>query len=205
VTSQPPVYLVDDDRAVRDAVALLLSTYGLRVETFAHPLDFLSRQPELEPGCIVLDLRMPAITGLQLQQKLQESGCGWPIVLLTGHGDMQACRRAFKAGAVDFLSKPVDEHVLMEAINAAFAALARYREQDEQRALLARLTERERQVLALVAQGYATKEIAAALELSPRTVETHRAHISEKIGSTSVVEFARLAQASQEPGPGGHP
>ena len=205
MTSQPPVYLVDDDRAVRDAVALLLSTYGLRVEAFAHPLDFLSRQPELEPGCIVLDLRMPAITGLQLQQKLQESGCGWPIVLLTGHGDMQACRRAFKAGAVDFLSKPVDEHVLMEAINAAFAALARYREQDEQRALLARLTERERQVLALVAQGYATKEIAAALELSPRTVETHRAHISEKIGSTSVVEFARLAQASQEPGPGGHP
>lgn len=205
MTFQPPVYLVDDDRAVRDAVALLLSTYGLRVETFAHPLDFLSRQPELEPGCIVLDLRMPAITGLQLQQKLQDSGCGWPIVLLTGHGDMQACRRAFKAGAVDFLSKPVDEHVLMEAVNTAFAALARYREQDEQRALLARLTEREREVLALVAQGYATKEIAAALELSPRTVETHRAHISEKIGSTSVVEFARLAQASLEPGSGGNP
>lgn len=202
MTSQPPVYLVDDDRAVRDAVALLLSTYGLRVEAFAHPLDFLARQPGLEPGCLVVDLRMPAITGLQLQQKLQDAGCGWPIILLTGHGDMQACRRAFKAGAVDFLSKPVDEHVLMEAINAAFAELARYREHDEQRTLLERLTERERQVLALVGQGYATKEIAAALGLSPRTVETHRAHISEKIGSSSVVEFARLAQADEGQGSG---
>jgi len=197
VMPHPPVYLIDDDSAVRDAVALLLATYGMRVESFAHPLDFLARQPELEPGCIVVDLRMPAITGLQLQQRLSEAGCGWPVILLTGHGDMQACRRAFKAGAVDFLGKPVDEHVLMEAVNTAFAALARYREQDEQRSLLARLTERERQVLVLVGQGYPTKEIAAALGLSPRTVETHRAHISEKIGSSSVVEFARLAQAAQ--------
>lgn len=190
-----PVYLVDDDEAVREALSLLLRTYGLTVETCGDPTAFLARLDRSRPGCLLVDLRMPAISGLQLQERLAAEGIDWPVIVITGHGDVHACRRAFKAGAVDFLTKPVDEQVLVDAVQAGFKTLAARRERAEAQALIGRLTEREREVLDMVSRGWSTKEIAQALSLSPRTVDTHRANIAEKLGTTSVAEFARLMLA----------
>lgn len=190
------VHLVDDDEAVRDGLGLLLSTMGFAVEAYATPAAFLAALPGARPGCILLDLRMPLMSGLQLQDRLAQLGCDWPVILMTGHGGLEACRRAFKAGAVDFLTKPVDEEALMDAVQAGFARHAerqgRAAEAAEARMLLERLTVREREVLAMVGGGHPTKDIARALDLSPRTVETHRANIAAKLGTSSVAEMARL-------------
>lgn len=194
-----PVYLVDDDEGVRSALSLLLGTYGIRIETFGDPTAFLARAPKLKPGVLLLDLRMPAITGLQLHEKLAAIGCDWPTIICTGHGDVHACRRAFKAGVVDFLTKPIDEQVLVEALQQASAALDTRAERAEAVKLVALLTEREREVLDMVGRGWSTREIAESLELSPRTVDTHRANIAQKLGTTSVAEFARLAMIGQAP------
>lgn len=188
-----PIYLVDDDDAVRAAISLLLRTHGFAVETFADAMQLLARLNDLTPGCLLIDMRMPMISGLQLQERLLAARCDWPAIIITGHGDMQACRRAFKAGAVDFLSKPIDEQVLIEALEQALAILDQRRERAEAEAQLAQLTEREREVLDMVSRGWATKEIAQTLQLSPRTVDSHRANIAQKLGTTSVAEFARLA------------
>ncbi len=194
-----PVYLVDDDEGVRSALSLLLSTYGIRIETFGDPTAFLVRAPKLKPGVLMLDLRMPAITGLQLHEKLRAIGCDWPTIICTGHGDVHACRRAFKAGVVDFLTKPIDEQVLIEALQQASGALDARAEKAEAAQLVAQLTDREREVLDMVGRGWSTKEIAEALQLSPRTVDTHRANIAQKLGTTSVAEFARLSLIGQAP------
>jgi len=194
-----PVYLVDDDEGVRSALSLLLGTYGIRIETFGDPTAFLARAPKLKPGVLLLDLRMPAITGLQLHEKLAAIGCDWPTIICTGHGDVHACRRAFKAGVVDFLTKPIDEQVLVEALQQASAALDTRAERAEAAKLVALLTEREREVLDMVGRGWSTREIAESLELSPRTVDTHRANIAQKLGTTSVAEFARFAMIGQAP------
>ena len=194
-----PVYLVDDDEGVRSALSLLLGTYGIRIETFGDPTAFLARAQKLKPGVLLLDLRMPAITGLQLHEKLAAIGCDWPTIICTGHGDVHACRRAFKAGVVDFLTKPIDEQVLVEALQQASAALDTRAERAEAAKLVALLTEREREVLDMVGRGWSTREIAESLELSPRTVDTHRANIAQKLGTTSVAEFARFAMIGQAP------
>jgi FixJ family two-component response regulator len=194
-----PVYLVDDDEGVRSALSLLLGTYGIRIETFGDPTAFLARAPKLKPGVLMLDLRMPAITGLQLHEKLRAIGCDWPTIICTGHGDVHACRRAFKAGVVDFLTKPIDEQVLIEALQQASGALDARAEKAEAAQLVAQLTDREREVLDMVGRGWSTKEIAEALRLSPRTVDTHRANIAQKLGTTSVAEFARLSLIGQAP------
>ncbi|GMB80569.1 response regulator transcription factor [Shinella zoogloeoides] len=194
-----PVYLVDDDEGVRSALSLLLGTYGIRIETFGDPTAFLARAQKLKPGVLLLDLRMPAITGLQLHEKLAAIGCDWPTIICTGHGDVHACRRAFKAGVVDFLTKPIDEQVLVEALQQASAALDTRAERAEAAKLVALLTEREREVLDMVGRGWSTREIAESLQLSPRTVDTHRANIAQKLGTTSVAEFARLAMIGQAP------
>lgn len=194
-----PVYLVDDDEGVRSALSLLLGTYGIRIETFGDPTAFLARAPKLKPGVLMLDLRMPAITGLQLHEKLGAIGCDWPTIICTGHGDVHACRRAFKAGVVDFLTKPIDEQVLIEALQQASGALDARAERAEAAQLVAQLTDREREVLDMVGRGWSTKEIAETLELSPRTVDTHRANIAQKLGTTSVAEFARLSLIGQAP------
>lgn len=194
-----PVYLVDDDEGVRSALSLLLGTYGIRIETFGDPTAFLARAPKLKPGVLMLDLRMPAITGLQLHEKLGAIGCDWPTIICTGHGDVHACRRAFKAGVVDFLTKPIDEQVLIEALQQASGALDARAEKAEAAQLVAQLTDREREVLDMVGRGWSTKEIAEALQLSPRTVDTHRANIAQKLGTTSVAEFARLSLIGQAP------
>lgn len=192
-----PVYLVDDDEGVRSALSLLLGTYSIRIETFGDPTTFLARAPKLKPGVLLLDLRMPAITGMQLHEKLGAIGCDWPTIICTGHGDVHACRRAFKAGVVDFLTKPIDEQVLIEALQQASGALDQQAERAEAVQLVAQLTDREREVLDMVGRGWSTREIAETLNLSPRTVDTHRANIAQKLGTTSVAEFARLALIGQ--------
>ena len=192
-----PIYLVDDDEAVREALSLLLGTYGYEVEAFTDPTQFLARLDRSRPGCLLVDLRMPSVSGLQLQERLAGEGVDWPFIVITGHGDIHACRRAFRAGAVDFLTKPVDEQVLVEAVQAGMASLDSRAEAAEGRALLSSLTEREREVLDMVSRGWASKEIAEALEISPRTVDTHRANIASKLGTSSVAEFVRIAGVAQ--------
>lgn len=199
-----PVYLVDDDEAVCHALSLLLSTVGIRVNGFTDPQSFLARLGQLEPGCLILDIRMPAISGLKLQERLAEQGIDWPTIVISGHGDIEACRRAFRNGAVDFLSKPVDEQDLIEAIQKAQDALdlrlRRRAQQTETESLLASLTPREREVLDHIARGFTTRQIAESLGLSSRTVDTHRASLGSKLGTTSQAELTRLwleGQASQ--------
>lgn len=191
------VYLIDDDADVRDALVLLLRTMGFAPRPFASVQSFLDRPDPRQDGCLVVDIRMPGTSGLQLLERMAEEAGRMPTVMISGHGDVAACRRAFKAGAVDFLTKPIDEQVLLEAVEAAFAALDQRRQAEVARAgrdaRLARLTQREREILDLVAGGLSTKEIARVLDVSPRTVETHRAHIAEKIGAGSVAEMVRFA------------
>lgn len=190
------VYLVDDDAAVREALCLLMSTVGIDATAYSGPEAFLRDLPKLSPACLILDIRMPAISGLRLQERLTEAGIDWPTVVISGHGDIEACRKAFRNGAVDFLSKPVDEQDLIDAIQKGQAALdssaAARAEHEETLVLLAALTPRESEVLALVARGFTTREIAGGLRLSPRTVESHRAAIGAKLGTTSPVEMTRL-------------
>lgn len=191
-----PVYLVDDDEAVRRALGLLLSTVGITVTGFGDPQAFLVQVPKLTPGCLIVDIRMPVLSGLKLQEKLNEQGIDWPTIVISGHGDIEACRRAFRNGAVDFLSKPVDEQDLIDAIqkgqDALERTLSRRAEKAETLALLAALTPREHEVLDRIAAGFTTRQIAEGLGLSPRTVESHRAAIGAKLGTTSQAEMTRL-------------
>ena len=190
------VFLIDDDQDVRDALSLLLRTCGFAVDTFPSALAFVERPDREVAGCIVVDVRMPGLSGLQLLERLAAEGDRLPVVVVTGHGDVVACRRAFRGGAVDFLTKPVDEQALIEAVEAGLdrleAGLDQQAEAEEARALLVRLTPREHEVLDMVARGWATKDIARALDVSPRTVEAHRANLAEKLGTNSVAEMVRL-------------
>lgn len=189
------VYLVDDDEAVRNALSLLLETVGLTVRSFASPETFLMQSTGLTPGCLILDIRMPAISGLKLQERLNEQGVSWPTVIISGHGDIEACRRAFRNGAIDFLSKPVDEQDLIDAIQKGHAELESRRQASAERAeavaLVRHLSAREQEVLEMIAKGLTTKQIADALTLSPRTVESHRAAIAAKAGTSSAAELTR--------------
>lgn len=198
------VYLVDDDEAVRNALTLLLETVGLTVRSFASPETFLNQAASLVPGCLILDIRMPAISGLKLQEKLTNQGLSWPTVVISGHGDIEACRRAFRNGAIDFLSKPVDEQELIDAIQKGHGALEAQQQVSAERAeavaLVNHLSAREQEVLGMIAKGLTTKQIADALGLSPRTVESHRAAIAAKAGTSSAAELTRYwldAQANQ--------
>lgn len=191
-----PVYLVDDDDAVRSALILLLSTVGIEASGFADPQTFLSQIGGLPPGCLVLDIRMPVVSGLKLQEELTNQGIDLPTIIISGHGDIEACRRAFHNGAVDFLSKPVDEQDLIDAIQKSFGILDQQlqgaAEKSEARTLVALLTPREAEVLDRVSEGFSTRQIADGLNLSPRTVESHRASICAKLGTTSQAELTRI-------------
>ncbi|WP_281855827.1 response regulator transcription factor [Litoreibacter halocynthiae] len=189
------VYLVDDDEAVRNALSLLLDTVGLNVRSFSSPETFLAQAADLMPGCLILDIRMPAISGLKLQEKLTDQGVSWPTVIISGHGDIEACRRAFRNGAIDFLSKPVDEQDLIDAIQKGHRELESRQQASAERAeavaLVQYLSTREQEVLEMIAKGLTTKQIADALGLSPRTVESHRAAIAAKAGTSSAAELTR--------------
>lgn len=201
---EPTVYLVDDDDAVRDALGFLLGTVGLNVRPFADGLA-LERALDAEGppsiGCLLLDIRMPHISGLQLQVRLQERGVDLPVILLTGHADVDLCRRAFHQGAVDFLSKPVDETELLEAVQRAVRQHLRGRERQavsvQARQRLSRLTAREHEVLRGMLDGQTSKQTARALEISARTVETHRASLFAKLQAESLAEVIRLALAGE--------
>ena len=191
-----PVYLVDDDDAVREALSLLLRTVGLQVRGFSSPEGLLASVGGLAPGCLVLDIRMPTMSGLKLQTTLIDRGINWPTVVISGHGDIEACRRAFRNGAIDILGKPVDEQDLIDAIQKGHDALEQQQRQtaeaSEAHDLISRLTQREAEVLEMVAKGLTTRQISDALGLSARTVDSHRAAIAAKTGTASTAEQTRL-------------
>ncbi|NWK79565.1 MULTISPECIES: response regulator transcription factor [Aquitalea] len=192
----PTVFIVDDDPAVRDSLALLIMAQGMRTVTFASAMEFLETYTEGEIGCMVLDIRMPQITGLALQEKLVERGLSIPIVFITGHGDIEQCRRAFQSGAIDFLTKPIDQNRLIDSLRKGIRLSIQQQQQDEETQevmnQLARISGREREVLELVADGLSSKEIARQLDLSPRTIEVHRANLFSKLGVDSLADLIRF-------------
>ena len=191
----PLINLVDDDDAVRESLALLIGTVGLRVTGWKHPQEFLASFDRESIGAVVLDVRMPGVSGLSVLDLLREQGVDQPVIMLTGHGTVEMCRRAFKAGAAEFLEKPVDDEQLLEALHNAVRLHVCSRERlaadREARESVARLSEREREVLSLVVEGLTNKEIARALSLSPRTVEAHRANLSAKLQVGSLAQLIR--------------
>jgi FixJ family two-component response regulator len=198
VNARHVVYLVDDDDALRRATSRLLQSSGLDVRAFASAEAFLSEYDGAEPGCLLLDLRMPGQSGLELQRTLRERGVGLPIVFLTGHADVPASVHAMKGGAIDFLEKPVDEDRLLGAIESALEAdLAARRERGDLtqiQARLASLTGREREVLVEVVAGKLNKQVANALGIAERTVKLHRARVLEKMGAESLADLVRIAE-----------
>ena len=191
------VFVVDDDFAVRDSLALLLGLRGFATRCYANGEAFLAAVDTRARGCVLLDYRMPDIDGLAVQSALAARGVALPIVFLTAHGDVATARAALKAGAFDFVEKPIDDAVLIATIEAAFARDTQGRAREERRsafeARLARLTARERDVLELVVLGRHNREIAAQLGISPRTVEVHKARIMDKLQVDRLPELIRLA------------
>jgi two-component system response regulator FixJ len=191
----PVIHLIDDDAAVRDSLALLISTVGLRVQAWADPLAFVKGFDLQGVGAIVLDVRMPGISGLTVLDMLVAQGVDQPVILLTGHGTVEMCRRAFKSGAAEFLEKPVNDEQLLETLQNAVRQHVKSRERhqaDQQaRERYAQLSEREREVLGLIVAGLTNKEIGRALTLSPRTVESHRANLFAKLQAESLAQLIR--------------
>lgn len=191
----PLIQVVDDDDAVRESLALLIGTVGLRVASWKHPQAFLNGFDRESIGAIVLDVRMPGASGLSVLDLLRAQGVDQPVIMLTGHGTVEMCRRAFKAGAAEFFEKPVDDEQLLETLHIAVRLHVRSRERvvadREARECVARLSEREREVLSLVVTGLTNKEIARTLALSPRTVEAHRANLSAKLQVNSLAQLIR--------------
>ncbi|MDE1922636.1 MAG: response regulator transcription factor [Gammaproteobacteria bacterium] len=190
------VYVVDDDDGMRRALTLLLSTVGYNTHAYARPSEFLAKLKTDEPGCLVLDIRMPEMSGLELQRQLNRSGCMLPIIFITGHGDVPMAVQAMKAGAFEFIQKPFRDQDLLDQINHALRHDAENRQNVARRADVLRrletLTPRERQVMDLVVDGGANKVIAIDLGLSERTVEIHRAKVMEKMGARSVAHLVKL-------------
>ncbi len=194
-TLSPTIHLIDDDQAVRESLALLIGTVGLRVQAWSDPQAFLERFDREGIGAIVLDVRMPGISGLSVLETLVAQGVDQPVIMLTGHGTVAMCRRAFKAGAAEFLEKPVNDEALLEALQQAVRqhVHSRQRHQADRaaRERYAQLSEREREVLGLIVEGLTNKEIGRALGLSPRTVETHRANLFAKLQAPSLAQLIR--------------
>lgn len=191
----PLIHLIDDDRAVRDSLALLIGTVGLRVERWEDAQTFIERFDRQSIGAIVLDVRMPGISGLAVLDTLVAQGVDQPVIMLTGHGTVEMCRRAFKSGAAEFLEKPVDDEELLDALQNAVRQHVKSRERNradrDARSRYSQLSEREREVLALITAGLTNKEIGRALDVSPRTVETHRANLFAKLDAESLAQLIR--------------
>lgn len=190
------VFLIDDDAGVRDALTLLLSLKGIRTQPFANADSFIATYRTEWPGCVLTDLRMPGMTGLELQAAMRERGHEVPVVVLTAHGDVATARAALKNGAFDFLEKPVDDDMLVEVLRNALRVDRERRTRTDARSLgdqrLERLTQRERELLALIAAGHSNRDIAAQLGISARTVEVHKARIMEKLECRSLADLIRL-------------
>lgn len=195
---QPTIFVIDDDPAVRDSLTHMLEQEEFAVETFDSGEAFLAKDKSVPHGCAIVDSRMPGMTGLQLQEEMSRRGLGLPVIFLTGHGDIPTTVQAMRAGAFDFLTKPVAVQALLDTVHKALCEGAKRQSQitANQTALasLQSLTPREREVMAMVAQGLANKEIARQLGISHRTVEQHRASIMNKVGADSLIDLLRVAQ-----------
>jgi FixJ family two-component response regulator len=194
----PIVFVVDDDTSVRKGLKRLIKSVGLGVETFASAREFMDYEHPDRPGCLVLDVRMPGLSGLDLQEELAAAGHHMPIVFITGHGSITMSVRAMKAGAVNFLEKPFEDQdlldVIREAIEKDVQARQERRELANIRQRIDTLTPREYEVLRLVITGMLNKQIAAALGASEKTIKVHRSHVMRKMGIVSAAELARLAE-----------
>jgi len=194
----PVVFIIDDDAGVRSAMQRLLKSVGLRAEVFAAAQDFLPRTPHDGPSCLILDVRLPGMSGLELQGKLIEAGVHIPIIFITAHGDVPMTVKAMKSGAVEFLTKPFRDQDLLDAIQQALERdrVARQQQDDiaELQRRFERLTARERQVIRLVISGMATKEIASVLGTSEVTAKVHRSQVMHKMNAKSLVELGRMAE-----------
>ena len=192
-TQEQTVFVVDDDAAVRDSIQELVESVGLQAEGYPSARAFLDTFQPQRPGCLVLDVRMAEMSGLVLQQRLNELGAKIPVIVLTGHGDVSMAVQAMKAGAIDFIQKPYPEQALLDSINAALAVDAEFRRSsrvahaNEQQ--IAALTDREREVLNRTLSGSTSKEIAHELGISSRTVEAHRKNLLRKLGISTVKEL----------------
>jgi RNA polymerase sigma factor (sigma-70 family) len=207
----PTVVVVDDDASFCKALERLLRSAGYRAELYASPELFLERLPADGPGCVLLDLSLPGRSGLEVQEVLNRSERAWPIIFITGHGDIPSSVRAMKAGALDFLTKPFDAEQLLGAVEQGIARDAAQRTAQEERRELARrvatLTPREREVFALVVTGLMNKQIAKQLGTTEKTIKVHRSHVMEKLDVGSLAELVHLADrlgihgaaASEEP------
>ncbi len=193
----PTVFVVDDDDAMRDALAQLLETAGLQVEAHAGGPAFLAAYEATRPGCLLLDMAMPGMTGLEVQAALNARGLSIPIIFLTGHGDIPMAVQAVQAGAVDFLEKPIQGAALLERVQRALALDLEWRQtQGRTQAIqqrYANLTSRERECMTLAVSGHTSKEIARELGISPRTVEVHRTHVMHKMGAANMAELVNMA------------
>ncbi len=200
MTPELTVHVVDDDAAIRDALRLLLKSSGMRVETHASAEQFLGACRPPVSGCLLVDVRMPGMSGLELQEALAARGIRLPVIVITGHGDVAMAVRAMKAGAVDFIEKPFDNAALLECLRNALARAANAHQHEmksaEVAAHLALLTQREREVMQLLIAGKSNKVIAADLAISARTVEVHRARIMEKLKARSLADVVRIALAA---------
>jgi two-component system, LuxR family, response regulator FixJ len=200
-SDQRLIHLVDDDSAVRRSVGFMLKTSGHQVHAYESGLELLKNASKLDDGCILLDIRMPGMDGLEVQHELQEKGVGLPVIIMTGHGDVGLAVKAMKAGAVDFIEKPFEKATLISSIEEGFRRLSRReamgdRKKDAEVRLEA-LTPRERDVLNGLAEGLPNKTIAYDLGISPRTVEIHRANLMAKLEVRSLSEALRIAFAAQ--------
>ena len=197
MTGQELIHIVDDDESLRGALQRLLSAAGYRTKTYASAGEFLLEPPGDAPGCLLLDLRLPGPSGLDLQEALARHGIGLPVVFLTGHGDLATGVRAMKAGAVDFLTKPVEREPLFAAVARALELDAAQRAargaERELRARFAQLTSREREVFELVVAGRLNKQIASQLGIAERTVKAQRAQVMAKLGAANAAELGRIA------------
>jgi two-component system, LuxR family, response regulator FixJ len=203
------VHVIDDEDAVRESLSLLLESAGLSVRTYASATAFLSALPSLGVGCVLTDVQMPGLNGLELQRRLTQLGIRLPVIVMTGYGDVPIAVEALKAGATDFLEKPFDDVQLLAVVSSALAAS----EQTHDEAIatariaerLARLTPREREVLDRLVTGQPNKTIAYDLGTSPRTIEVHRARVMDKMGARSLSELVRIAIAAEGARPPGEP
>lgn len=194
------VFIIDDDPAVRDAIRWLMEQVKLKVQVFSSADEFLANYTPGTRGCIILDIRMPGMSGLELQERLKAAGNLLPIIIITGHGDVSIAVRAMKAGAVEFLQKPFNDQVLLDTVQSALSAYGALWEREERRQRyshnLSSLTKREHEVLNLLRTGKPNKVIASILKISVRTVEGHRATIMSKTGAKSLGELIEMLHAN---------
>lgn len=196
------ICVVDDDSAIRDALGILLRMSGYQVESYESAVAFLKTEAHKTCACLIADVRMPDMDGLELQKELARLGSELPVIIMTGHGDVPLAVRAMKAGAIDFLEKPFEGDALLSSINIALAARAQKKtsdgKTDDTRARIETLTPREKEVLDQLVDGHQNKMIAYHLDISPRTVEVYRARVMEKMGARTIAELVRMTLSTRD-------